>query len=301
MKTIPAVCLALLMASCGNNSDSQDPKNIETTETETGIEGTDNSENPNLSEVTPSDTTVTSEPRLVTLTFQPKIDGETVACSTIADSTFASNIRFFVSNLQLIGTSAPVVVDLVLESDYSNLQYLDETGNSLALIKLVDQSCEDEEAQISSMATITFETDIADLTGLSFNLGLPYQPFASELSSVPAPMAPSDMGWMWSHFPANIQMDLRSSGGVNKTFNQLISATKNEISLDLTAETGATEIVIDLNLDKMFDSSADEFVEGMESACFNQTNLPTDASPTCLGAAKALGFTGTQTVFSVSN
>ena len=294
MKNIKFVCLASLLAACGTNgSDNKsndvalENQNLSAPElTETEVED----------EVQPREEVANLSTAAVSIRFQPRFEGIDLSCANLSDSPAQAfrNIRFFVSNLDFQTGSGAKKARLQRVSGATNMQFEDGAANSLALVKLLDGNCEDGE-KLSSNSAIELSEVVGNVLSLSFNLGLPYAPMANELSRIPAPMAPSDMGWMWAHYPANFQMDVfDETTGSTKTYNQLISDTPNLVKLD-GVEVNDTSVTVYLDLDRLYTGQIGDFTSSLSGACFNQVNTPSIGA--CLEVASSLGFVGDQNVF----
>jgi hypothetical protein len=239
----------------------------------------------------------TSLSTALTVNFLAKVGAEDLACNDKTDALLQrgqifTDLRFFVSNLVLVdeqGQTFPVKLDV--DANSSNLQYVDQNQNSIALLNFLEAGC------ASSDATKKIKTSIEGLLNqgiykeLRFQLGLPYAPMDEALTSVPSALAPSDMGWMWQHYPADIQIEMHT-GKAKKMLNALTSENKRTISLPISLVHSAESQKVDLTLDlsKLFPSSGAAFVSSVESACNNSTKTMTENTPNCAHAFKALGL-----------
>ena len=125
---------------------------------------------------------------------------------------------------------------------------------------------------------------------------------------MPAKLAPSDMGWMWQHQPADIQIEMYAEP-TRKLLNHLIDEDKAVVVLPLTLthRAGAMrELSLNMDLSKLFLGQADAFVKGLERACDNSSKKLTESFLYCAHAYRALGLPlskakepYTQTVFSI--
>jgi hypothetical protein len=239
----------------------------------------------------------TTQSRALTVNFLAKVGAEDLICSDQTDALLQraqifTDLRFFVSNLALVddqGQAVPVKLEVAANS--SNLQYTDQDQNSVALLNFLEADC------ASSDATKKIKTSIEGLLNqgvykeLRFQLGLPYEPMDTALTSMPSALAPSDMGWMWQHFPADIQIEMHT-GKATKMLNALTSHNKRVISLPISLIHQGENQKVDLKMDlsKLFPSSAVAFVHAVESACNNSNKTMTEKTPNCAHAFKALGL-----------
>ncbi len=99
------------------------------------------------------------------------------------------------------------------------------------------------------------------------------------------------MGWMWQHFPADIQFELQTAQS-RKMLNALTSAKKRVISLPIqhTQNSSAQTLAVLMDLSKIFPVDASSFVNSLESACNNSNKVMTESAPNCAFAFKALGL-----------
>lgn len=239
----------------------------------------------------------TTQNTALTVNFLAKVGAEDLICTDKTDALLQrgqifTDLRFFVSNLVLVddqGQTVPLKLEVAANS--SNLQYVDQDQNTMALLNFLEAGC------ASSDATKKIKTSIEGLLNqgiykeLRFQLGLPYAPMDEALTSVPAALAPSDMGWMWQHFPADIQIEM-NTGKAKKMLNALTSENKRFISLPISLIHSAEGQKVDLTLDlsKLFPSSGAAFVNAVESACNNSNKVMTENTPNCAHAFKALGM-----------
>ena len=248
------------------------------------------------------------------VTFQPKVGTADLACSDKSDAMVASgeifsDVRFFVSNLSLVD-GAGQVTSLTL--DAKDLQFTDSSGTSIALLNFLEADC------ASSDATRTVNTSISGFlkTGqyktLRFQLGLPYPAMDARLVAMPAALAPSDMGWMWEHYPADLQIETNAGASLGLAPRLMNSLTREKkITLDFPLDlsvtaSSAAQIDLKMDLSKIFPSTGAAFAAGLENSCNNNTSLPNATDVNCAHAFKAFGFDvkgasapSAQTVFSV--
>jgi hypothetical protein len=159
-------------------------------------------------------------------------------------------------------------------------------------LNFLDPDCASSDGTDTVKTAISGYLPQGTYTGLKFQIGLPYLPYADELTSVPASLAPSDMGWMWQHLPADLQIEMYA-GRTKKMLNSLISKDKTAVVLPLSYEHragGVREVTVGMDLSKMFLGSADEFVKGLESACNNSNKKLAETSLNCAQAYRALGL-----------
>ena len=234
--------------------------------------------------------------------FQPQVDTDDLVCFDKSDALLEqgqvfTDVRIFLSNLSLIrddGQEFKVALDVAGNS--SNLQYVDKDGNSIALLNFLDPACSGSDATKVLKSEISGSIPSGTYRAIRFQLGLPYLPMAPALAQVPASLAPSDMGWMWQHYPADFQIEIntgRSNGGKNKLLSTLISSSKPIITLPLEKNVLSGEVErINLRMDfaKLFKTSAREFVRNLEASCNGSGSPMTEDSAYCAHAFKALGL-----------
>jgi hypothetical protein len=251
----------------------------------------------------------------LSIAFRPKVGAADLACSDKSDAMVASDqiftdVRLFVSNVSLVDDAGQATR---IALDAKDLQFTDGGGTSIALLNFLDAGCASSDATRTVNTAITGSVKTGQYKTLRFQVGLPYPAMDPRLVAIPAAMAPSDMGWMWEHYPADLQIEANagsSRGGGSKLFNALTREKKItlELPLDLSvAASGAAQIDVNMDLAKIFPSSGAAFAAGLESACNNSTSLPSESDVNCARAFKAFGFEvkGTsapsaQTVFSVA-
>lgn len=246
--------------------------------------------------------------------FLAKVDGEDLKCSDSSPEMktkgqIFTDLRLFISNLVLVNDKGEdVKLNLATSEGYSNLQYRDEAGNTIALLNYLDASCAASDATQTLKDSILGALPYGRYTALKFQLGLPYPAMDASLTKIPAALAPTDMAWMWEHFPADFQLETRASGK-KKIFNALTSKEKTVVVLALdnfVHDKDAKAPTVALDLSKLFLSDADTFLSSTEKACSNGNTPMTEASPNCAHAFKSLGLpvqnpkdAYTQTVFSI--
>ena len=235
----------------------------------------------------------------VSLSFQPKVGSEDLLCTDKSPelgkrAQVFADLRLFVSNLSLIDDKGQEIrVQLDTVENNSNLQFVDEKQNSIALLNFLESDC------ASSDATEVLNNSIKGLLNqgqykeLRFQLGLPYAPYAAALTAMPAALAPSDMGWMWEHLPADIQLELYS-GQKKKVLNFLTTEKKQVLSFPIQATQTAAglKLQIQMDLGRLFPSPSDapKFVNSLETACNNKKGAVSENTPNCAYAYKALGL-----------
>jgi hypothetical protein len=233
----------------------------------------------------------------LTIQFKAKVGKDDLLCT---DKTAASlqsgqiftDLRLFVSNLTLVdeqGKEHRIQLDVADNS--SNLQYVDTDGNSISLLNFLESSCASSDATKKLKSEVTGLLQQGVYKEIRFQLGLPYAPMDEALTQVPAALAPSDMGWMWQHFPADIQIEMHS-GKSKKLLNALTSANKRLISLPIqhVQNPGASQVTVQMDLSRLFPVDATSFVNSLESACNNSNKVMTENAPNCAFAFKALGL-----------
>ncbi len=305
MKKFLVPALIPFLVQCGSQKSSSEDQPLTETAASTGAAeaGVSTPTAPNPTpvpapiEVPEGEKLDRTQSSALTIQFQTKVGAEDLLCSDKTEASIQrgqifTDLRFFVSNLTLVddqGKLTPVQLDVTPNS--SNFQYIDDAKNSIALLNFLDSSC------ASSDATKTVKTALTGLLQqgvykeLRFQLGLPYAPMDEALTQVPSALAPSDMGWMWQHFPADIQFELHT-GKSKKMLNALTSANKRVISIPLqhTQNSSAQTLAILMDLSKMFPVDAKTFVNSLESACNNSNKIMTESSPNCAFAFKSLGL-----------
>ncbi|MES2746165.1 MAG: MbnP family protein [Bdellovibrionota bacterium] len=250
----------------------------------------------------------------VSINFAAKVQGEALACfdksaAMKAQGQIFTDLRMFISNVALVNDQGQdVKLTLTVDEGNQNLQFVDANGNSIALLNYLDASCAASDATKVLKNAITGLLPYGHYTALKFQLGLPYPAMDSSLTKMPAALAPTDMAWMWEHFPADFQLE--TSDGVNsKVVNALTSSQKTVITLPLDFTHAAASIApqVELELSKLFVSTADVFVSGIETTCRNNNLALTEASANCAQVYKAFGlpiqnpsFAYEQSVFSIA-
>ncbi len=303
------ICLGLFvgMTACSGKSSSSDnieSKSKEVSETKpTGSLTT---------EITPSEDTAPkpSEPTAPVetpaapategsfqLNFAPKVNGAELKCNdksaeALAAGQVFNDVRMFISNLSLVNEAGEEIkLQLEVAPNSSNLQYVDEANNSIALLNFLAPECAGSDATKTLKSAISGVLPFGKYTAIKFQIGLPYPAMDEALTKIPAALAPTDMAWMWEHFPADLQIET-NNGSVKKVFNALTSAKKSTLSLPVAFEHLADGKVpaIELELSKLFLTSANDFVTKLEVSCNNSNKAMTEASPNCAHAFKAFGL-----------
>ena len=251
----------------------------------------------------------------LSISFLPKVGSADLACSDKSDAMVAvgqifTDVRLFVSNLSLVD-GAGRVSRMALEPQ--DLQFTDGKGTSIALLNFLDAECASSDATRAVKTSLTGTVNAGQYKTLRFQLGLPYPAMDARLVAIPAAMAPSDMGWMWEHYPADLQIETNtgaSRGSASKLLNALTREKKVTLELPINLSVGANgeaRIAVNMDLAKMFPASGAAFASGLENACNNNTSLPSESDVNCAHAFKAFGFEvkgsgapSAQTVFSVA-
>jgi|GEM_PF-6064525 hypothetical protein len=326
MKFVAGMCvgLAFVVTACGSGSDSNSPTNAQTVDSVTAPVGTVAvpvaDATPAVPPVLPVSpiTEVEELDRSVLeqlkVKFQARVGQADLRCSarTAEDAALEqvfTDVRMFVTNLSLIDASGKeFALDLDIAPNFANLQYKDQVGHNIALLNFLDPDCASSDGTDTVKSAISGRLPQGSYTALKFQIGLPYLPYADELTSVPASLAPSDMGWMWEHLPADIQIEMYA-GRTKKMLNSLISKDKTVVVLPLSYEHRAgsvRELTLGMDLGKIFSGNAEAFVRGLENACNNSNKKLAETSVNCAQAYRALGLPLSnpkqpyeQTVFSV--
>ncbi|MBC7660902.1 MAG: hypothetical protein H7249_14495 [Chitinophagaceae bacterium] len=238
----------------------------------------------------------------IAVTFHATVGSEALQCFEGSDALLQQNqiftdIRLFLSQLAFVD-DAGRDVPLALQTDptAANMQYTDKDGNSIALLNFLDANCSALNATKKVNIAITGQIPSGTYKKIHFQIGLPYAPMDSRLAHIPAALAPSDMGWMWQHYPADLQLTAgvrTSDGSAPKVLNALISSHKKTVTLPLNFVLKAdAKKSVDLTIDfgKIFQTNASDFLRELEGSCNNNTNALTEAAPTCAYAFKAFGL-----------
>lgn len=233
----------------------------------------------------------------VAVEFKAKVGADELLCT---DKTAASlqsgqiftDLRLFVSNVTLVDDQGKEQrIELDVTDNSSNLQYVDAEGNGISLLNFLESSCASSDATKKLKSEITGLLQQGVYKEIRFQLGLPYAPMDEALTQVPAALAPSDMGWMWQHFPADIQIEMHN-GKSKKMLNALTSANKRVISFPIqhVQDANASKVTLKMDLSRLFPVDAASFVNSLESACNNSNKVMTENAPNCAFAFKALGL-----------
>ncbi|RZA27090.1 MAG: hypothetical protein EOP10_01395 [Proteobacteria bacterium] len=233
----------------------------------------------------------------VSLNFAAKVQGQTLACfdksaAMKAQGQIFTDLRMFISNVALVNDQGQdVKLALTVDEGSTNLQFVDAAGNSIALLNYLDASCAASDATKILKDAITGLLPYGHYTALKFQVGLPYPAMDSNLTKLPTTLAPTDMAWMWEHFPADFQLET-TDGVSKKIVNALTSAKKTVVTLplDYTHAASSAAPQVELELSKLFVSTADVFVSGVEATCNNNNTALTEASPNCAQVYKAFGL-----------
>ncbi len=235
----------------------------------------------------------------LSVNFVAKVGEEDLTCTDFsaemqAKGQIFTNIRLFVSNLSFVNTAGKTVpLALDVDAGSQNLQYVDADGNSIALLNFLDSTCAKTAATKLVKISITGQLPHGQYQALQFQLGLPYPAMDERLPSVPAALAPSDMGWMWQHYPADFQITAQASADAQpKVLNALTSTDKAVTSLPLVfvnSAEGARTVTVQADFGKLFATDAQAYLNGLESACNNNTAALTETAANCAFAYKALG------------
>lgn len=249
------------------------------------------------------------------LDFAAKVQGEDLKCydkspEMLAAGQIFTDVRLFISNLSLIN-DAGEEVKLSLDSaeNSANLQFTDADANTIALLNYLDPSCASSDATKTLKNVISGILPYGHYQALKFQVGLPYVAMDARLTKIPAALAPTDMAWMWEHYPAEFQIET-SKGGAKSLLNALLSDNPVKpsitLALDFTHAKDAAAPKVQLELSKLFLTTGEAFIQGLEKDCTNNTKAMTEASPNCAQAYKALGLNVlnpheayTQSVFSI--
>lgn len=231
------------------------------------------------------------------IAFDAQVNGKALKCydksaAMLAEGQVFTDLRMFISNLSLVSASGEEVkLSLNVTSESANLQFKDETSNTIALLNFLDSGCSGSDATKLLKDTISGVLPYGNYTAVKFQVGLPYPSMDSALTLIPAALAPTDMAWMWEHYPADFQIETYQ-GSTRKIMNALTSATKTTVTLPVafTHASDAKAPSVQLELSKLFATSAEDFAKGIERACVNSNKPVTEASPNCAHAFKALGL-----------
>lgn len=235
----------------------------------------------------------------LSLEFAAKVNGEDLKCNDKSPEMLAAgqvftDVRIFLSNIALVNDAGEEIrIALDVEQDSKNLQFIDANSQSISLLNFLDASCASSDATQTLKNVISGSLPPGKYTALKFQVGLPYEATANDLTKIPAALAPSDMAWMWEHYPADFQIEM-SDGTMKKTFNSLISSSTQKpsitLTLDYTHEQDAVAPKVELELSKLFLTSGEAFVAGLDSTCLNKTNIMTESNANCAHAFKAFGL-----------
>jgi hypothetical protein len=318
MKRLVLPALVVLSVQCGQDKASNQTREALNQDAASGVAIAIPQSTPTPFPVQPAliDTTVKEA---FAINFQPKVGKEDLVCFDKSDELLQrgqifTDLRFFVSNVIFIDDQGKEFkFDLDVAANSANLQFVDKELNSLALLNFLDPTCAKSEATKKLKSAITGSLPRGVYKAIRFQLGLPYPDMSSKLASVPAALAPSDMGWMWQHLPADIQIEVntgKSNGSKTKIFNSLTSKTKTSITLPLSVihnDGEAKSFGINLDLSKLFKTTALDFAKSVESACNNSDKSVDEDAEYCAYAYQALGLpvlnsakTYEQSVFSVA-
>jgi hypothetical protein len=325
VKNLILASLLSTLCACGGGSSSSD-KNTSTQDVPTVP--SPNTANPGATVTAPSVgiAPASDAPALgsnaisLAVNFRAVVGTEDLKCfdksnDMLARGQIFTDARLFLSNLSFVNEAGEEIrVNLDVDANSSNLQFVDNDKNSIALLNYLDPTCASSDATKKLKSAINGQLPPGNYKEVRFQIGLPYASMDPRLAAIPAALAPSDMGWMWEHFPADLQIEANTGTAGNSTrklFNSLTTANKKTISLPLSykleAETQKPlELVIDLS--KIFQTDAQSYLNGLETACNNSTGAMSEAFAHCSFAFKAFGLDVVnpaapykQTVFSVAN
>jgi hypothetical protein len=245
----------------------------------------------------PTDGRIESNSSELLLKFAAKVRGESLACydqsaeMMVAGQIF-TDLRIFISNIALVNDKGEdVKLGLKVEDGSKNLQFVDANGNSIALLNYLDAACASSDATKILKDVISGALPSGHYTAIKFQLGLPYPAMDPNLTKIPSALAPTDMAWMWEHFPADFQIETKD-GQAKRIVNALTSTKKTIVTLplDYTHGNAALAPVVQLELSKLFVSTPEAFIKGIENTCVNSTSPLTETSPNCAQVFKALGL-----------
>lgn len=144
-----------------------------------------------------ADATPDAGPRAVTLRFAAKVGGTAFACGqtypnigTSAASYVASDFRFYVHDVKLVGPGGPVPVTLDAN------EWQNATG-----VALLDFENATNDCQMGSTATheaVTGTAPAGTYTGIEFKVGVPFDLNHLDATTATAPLNIPAMYWAWA-------------------------------------------------------------------------------------------------------
>ncbi|RYZ60006.1 MAG: hypothetical protein EOP07_02210 [Proteobacteria bacterium] len=324
MKNLILASMLSTLCACGGSSSGDKNTTTQDIPTTPAPLPADNSSNGGASVTAPVVGTETAAPDTAPLplavNFQAVVGSEDLKCfdksnEMLAKGQIFTDFRLFLSNLSFVSDKGEEVrINLDIDANSSNLQFVDQDKNSIALLNYLDPSCASSDATKKLKSAINGQLPPGNYTAITFQIGLPYPSMDPRLAAIPAALAPSDMGWMWEHFPADLQIEANSGLAGNSTkklLNSLTTAAKKTITLPLNYNLSAAnkkDLTVKIDLSKIFQSDAQSYLNGLETACNNSTKAMTETSVTCAFAYKAFGLdvalpsaAYSQTVFSIVN
>lgn len=326
MKNLILASLLSTLCACGGSSSGD--KNTTAQDVITAPAPSGDSSNAGTTITAPSpgsETPVSNVPVIdksplsMAVNFQAVVGTEDLKCfdksnEMLAKGQIFTDFRLFLSNLSFVSDSGEEIrVNLDVEDNSANLQFVDQDKNSIALLNYLDASCASSDATKKLKSAINGQLPLGNYTAVKFQIGLPYASMDPRLAAIPAALAPSDMGWMWEHYPADLQIEANSgvaAGSSKKLLNSLTTALKKTITLPLSYSLSAEakkDLTVKIDLSKIFQSNAQSYLSGLETSCNNSTKAMTETAANCSFAYKAFGLDVanplapyTQTVFSPS-
>ena len=233
----------------------------------------------------------------LTVNFHGMFDDTELSC----DQGVFTAARMFISNVYLVkADKSKVKLELEVKENSSNLQYVDAGKTGISLLNFIDSSCYSKNNVAIVKNSITGSIKKGNYTGLEFEIGIPYTLGSeSQFKAIPASMQPSDMAWMWNHYPADFQFNI--DGG--KVINSLTTNSNPLVSLALninaTSDNSRTMVhthfnklipASAINQDRFLDSALD-YLSTSESSCNNKINgFDREKSPVCAQVYDVLGF-----------
>ena len=126
----------------------------------------------------------------LSIAFVPVFDGQTLACGNAADTVQLTDLRFYVSDLQLV-TADGELVDMPLEADtlwqQADLAFLDfENGEG---------HCDNGTSNVNSF--LRGYARKQDYVGLRFTVGVPFDRNHADPLLASAPLGEGAMHWHW--------------------------------------------------------------------------------------------------------
>jgi uncharacterized repeat protein (TIGR04052 family) len=148
----------------------------------------------------------------VQLSFEAVVHGEPVACGrtfanigTTRSSITISDIRWYVSNIELVSASG-TAVPVALEQDGK------WQSGTVALLDFEDGSATCANGTPDTRAVVTGSAPAGEYVGVRFTVGLPFDVNHRDPTTQPSPLNLSRMFWNWNAGYKFARIDMKSTG-----------------------------------------------------------------------------------------